>query len=385
MGAGILNSCTRRQGRLERVDVRVDLVRLERPPDRVQRLEALAGDYRHHPLVGIDVPACGQLGQRRRGHAACGLREDAGRLGQQPDAGLDLVVGHGVDRPAAAARQLERVGPVSRVADRERLGDRVRLDRLADVPAGVERLGHRRAALGLCAVHRRRVPIEQAELAPLVEAAGDLGEQGAGRHRRHHAVGQLEAEPLGDLERERLRALGVVRAHVDVDERPLAIGGQLGAEPVDVVVVAAHRHELGAVDAGREDLLLLQVGRDEDIRLQPSGRRVGGHGVGQVARGSAGHRREPQLDGLGQRHRHDPILERVGRVGGVVLDPDLAQTERLGQTRSADERRAAGRQRVLRRALEREEVGVAPQVLRPRLDAPLDRLRVQRAVVEPDL
>ena len=31
---------------------------------------------------------------------------------------------------------------------------------------------------------------------------------------------------------------------------------------------------------------------------------------------------------LGQRDRHDPVLERVGRVGGVVLDPDLAQAER---------------------------------------------------------
>ena len=81
--------------------------------------------------------------------------------------------------------------------------------------------------------------------------------------------GQLPAELLDDLERDGLRALGVVRAHVDVHERPvLVLGRQLGAEAVDVVVVAAHRDEVGAVDAGREDLLLLEVGGDEDVGRQ---------------------------------------------------------------------------------------------------------------------
>ena len=78
-------------------------------------------------------------------------------------------------------------------------------------------------------------------------------------------VGQLEAELLGGLERERLRALRVVRAHVDVHERPLVLARELGAQPVDVVVVAADGDQVRAVDAGREHLLLLEVGRDEHV------------------------------------------------------------------------------------------------------------------------
>ncbi len=69
----------------------------------------------------------------------------------------DLLVADGVDRAAAAARQLERVRAVGGVADRQRLGDRVRLDRPADVLAGGERARHRRAALGLGAVHARQL------------------------------------------------------------------------------------------------------------------------------------------------------------------------------------------------------------------------------------
>ena len=74
-------------------------------------------------------------------------------------------------------------------------------------------------------------------------------------------VGRLPAELLGGLERERLRALGVVRAHVDVHERPLVHAGELGAQAVDVVVVAVDRDDVAAVDRGGDDLALLEVRR----------------------------------------------------------------------------------------------------------------------------
>jgi hypothetical protein len=111
------------------------------------------------------------------------------------------------------------------------------------------------------------------------------------------AVGQLPAELLGDLEGQRLGALGVVRAHVDVDERPVALARQLGAQAVDVVVVAVDRDEVRAVDAGREDLLLLEVGRDEDVGLQAERGGVRGDRVGQVARRGAGDDLEAELAG----------------------------------------------------------------------------------------
>jgi hypothetical protein len=61
------------------------------------------------------------------------LGEDARRLRQQRDAVADLVVRHRVDRALRAPRQVERIPPVRGVPDGERLGDRVRLDRPADV------------------------------------------------------------------------------------------------------------------------------------------------------------------------------------------------------------------------------------------------------------
>ena len=69
---------------------------------------------------------------------------------------------------------------------------------------GVERAGDRCTALRLSAVHARQLPVQQPELAPLVKALGDLGEQGAGRDRNDAAIRDLPPELLGDLERQRL-------------------------------------------------------------------------------------------------------------------------------------------------------------------------------------
>ena len=74
---------------------------------------------------------------------------------------------------------------------------------------------------------------------------------------------------------------------------------------------------------------------------------------------------------------------------GVVLDPHLPQAEALGEAVGADQRRAAGGQpgaRLRLRALERQEVVVAPDVLRAALDPPPDRADVgDRLVLVLDL
>ena len=140
--------------------------------DGVERLQALAGDVEDHALVGTDVAALGQLAQHRRGHAAGRLGEDSGRLGEQLDALDDLLVGDRVDRPAGAAGDVEREHAVGRIADRERLGDRLGPHRPADLVARRERLGHRAAALGLGAVEGRQRALDQAEVEPLLEARG---------------------------------------------------------------------------------------------------------------------------------------------------------------------------------------------------------------------
>ena len=160
---------------------------------------------------------------------------------------------------------------------------------------------------------------------------------------------------------------------------------ELGAEPVDVVVAAAHADQLRAVDAGREQLLLLEVGGDEDVRLEPSGRGMRRDRVGQVAGRGAGDRLEAELARLGQRDGDHPVLERVGRVRGVVLDPDLAEPEPLGEPVGAQQRRQSGPQRVLRALRERQEVRVAPDVRRTRLDLALRLVGVEARVVVRDL
>src|SRR5215204_2350184 len=69
------------------------------------------------------------------------------------------------------------------------------------------------------------------------------------------------------------------------------------------------------------------------------------------------------------------------RVGGVVLDPDLAQPEALGQPVGLHQRRDAGRESGLRPLLEGQEVRVAPDVLRAALDAALDLRGVEAGEV----
>ena len=182
-------------------------------------------------------------------------------------------------------------------------------------------------------------------------------------------VGRLPPELLGRLEGEGLGALGVVGAQVDVDERPRRLlGGQLGAQPVDVVVAALDRDQVGAVDGGGDDLALLQVGGDEHHVAHAGPGRVGRHRVGQVAGGRAGRHLEAHGPGPGQGHRHHPVLERAGGVEGVVLEPQLAQAQLGGQPVGPHQGGEAGAQVDGAVVDGRQQVGVAPDRRRPGRD-----------------
>ncbi len=153
--------------------------------------------------------------------------------------------------------------------------------------------------------------------------------------------------------------------------------GQLRAEAVDVVVVAVDADQTGAVDARCEQLLGLEVGGDEDVGVEAGGRGVCGDGIGEVARRGAGDGLVAELTRLCQGDGDDAILERVGRVGGVVLDPQLAQAEALGEAIGTHQRRQPGLQRIARALGQREEVGVAPDARRARLDLALRLGRIE--------
>ena len=109
---------------------------------------------------------------------------------------------------------------------------------------------------------------------------------------------------------------------------------------------------------------------------------MGGDRVGEVAGRGAGDRVEAELLGARERDGDDAVLERVRRVGGLVLDAQLAEAEALGEAVGLHERRPARRQRGAGGTLEREEVGVAPERVRPGLDPALELLglAVGRAV-----
>ena len=141
-------------------------------------------------------------------------------------------------------------------------------------------------------------------------------------------------------------------AFVNVNMRPFYAEGsktlafetaeQLGWETPDhVVVVAVHRDDVAAIHRRRDDLAGLEVTRDEDVAAQPRVRRVCGHRVGEIAGRRAGRGLEPELERLRQRNRCHPVLERVGRVAGVVLQPHLAEPELFGEPVGAHERREA--------------------------------------------
>jgi hypothetical protein len=58
----------------------------------------------------------------------------------------------------------------------------------------------------------------------------------------------------------------------------------------------------------------------------------------------------------------------VCRVGGVVLDPELAEPEALSQPVGAHQRRQPGLERIAWALCERQEVRVAPDPCRARLN-----------------
>src|SRR5215204_4045451 len=217
--------------------------------DGVEGFEAVARVDDDRLEVRVELTRLGQLLQHTHRGAARGLGEYAFRTSQQHDRLTDVDVGDVGNGATRLAADVEDVHAVGGIADRERLGDRVGAHRTYDVPALPERLGDRGAPCGLGTEHLVRLVLHQPERDELLERLVDLGQLRAGRDRDDNLVGQAPAELLGDLIAERLRPLGIERAHVDVDERPaLLFTRDLRGELVDVVIVAVDGDEVFGVD-----------------------------------------------------------------------------------------------------------------------------------------
>ncbi len=200
----------------------------------------------------------------------------------------------------------------------------------------------------------------------LLDALPDLRDERPAGARHDDVLGRAPAQLFDDLESVALGPLRVIRSKVHVHERPAVLVGDLRAQPVDLVVGPVHGHQSRVVDERGEYLALLEVGRNEDVGLEPALSGVGRHGIGEVARGRAGDRVVAELLRLGHRDRDDAVLERPrGVADRVVLDPDLPAAELVGEVLRADQRCEPDVVADGDVALDRQQVLVPPHRGRP--------------------
>ncbi len=254
-------------------------------------------------------------------------------------------------------------GTVVGIADGERAGDGVGALGNDVVSSLLDGDGDGRAAGGLGSEEADRLFFDEAEVDELVEGLANFADERAASHGDDDVVGETPAELLGDLVAYGLGAFGVVGAEVDVDEAPGVLVGDLGAETVDVVVVAVDADETRTVDLGVEDFGWLEVGRNEDAGLEAEAGGLGGDGVGEVAGGGAADGLEAELLRVGQGDGDDAIFEAEGwEADGVVLDVEVGGADAFAEVLCADERGEAYGEVGLEAVGDGEERGVAPDV-----------------------
>src|SRR5439155_25795689 len=121
-------------------------------------------------------------------------------------------------------------------------------------------------------------------------------------------------------------AIAIEGAKIDIDERPAVLVRGLRAESIYLVITARDGEDVRSIDKARENLALLQVGRDKDITLQAGCRGMGRDGVGEIPRGGACDDLKSELLGLRQRDRYHAVLEGESRmVDAVVLEVQIAE------------------------------------------------------------
>ena len=225
----------------------------------------------------------------------------------------------------------------------------------------------------------------EAELHKFLVALLDFRQQRAGCHRHDGVLRDAPAGLFHDFIRHALRAFGVVGAHVHVHERPAELARDLGAEAVHFVVMTFDGDHVRAIDERVDDFSLLQIGRDENVSFQAGGGRIGGDGIGEVAGGSASDGLKAEFPRTAQRDAHHAVFEGQGRVvDRVVLDPEFANAEYLGEPIGLDERREADLQADGRIVRHGQQLAVAPHGFRARLNGGLGERLLDAVVIVGD-
>ena len=181
--------------------------------------------------------------------------------------------------------------------------------------------------------------LDQAQEYQLIEGLANLANQAAAGHGNDDVVRQAPAKLLGNLVADRLRAFGIVRAQIDVDEAPVVLVRDQRGEAVDVVVVAVDADEARTIDQGVEDLGGLQVCGHQDAGLEAKARGLGSDRIGEIAGRRAADRVEAELARVRQRNRDYAILEAErGKADRVVLDVEIGGADARAESAGVDQR-----------------------------------------------
>ena len=228
----------------------------------------------------------------------------------------------------------------------------------------LHRIADRVAPGRLCPVHfRRHGRVHDSRRVEFVERLVDLADERAARHRHDDVLREPPAEILGDLIAHRFGSLGIEGPQIDVHEAPAVLHGDLRTEAIDFVVGTHAADDFRAVYGGAEDFRALEVGGNEDERIEARTRRLGRHAVRKVARTRTANGRHAELAGLAERHGDNAIFERKRReIDRIVLEPEFANTECIGEAVGPNQRRATDVTSNGRFARQWEKLAVAPHV-----------------------
>src|SRR5215510_12801 len=286
-----------------------------------------------HQLVGEQTDQHGERG------GAGGSRPDPFLPREQPLRLQDLLVLRLAGDPVCLAQDAEDpVALTSRIsrgeALRHRVADLDRHQRRLVAPRGHDGVGPR----GLGRRHEG-TPWDESPALHLGEAAMSGDEGLSHRRRRHHHVGRLPAELLGDLVGDGLLALVLVgiAGGAAVEEEmlrgePIPQRDQIVVDPlVDDEIAGRGRH---VEHLGRRGALVA-----EDERPQPRPRRVGRDGGAGIPGADYGDGGETELHCAPYRRGGGAVLHGARRVRPLELDDEPSHAEALAETRALEERR----------------------------------------------
>ena len=142
------------------------------------------------------------------------------------------------------------------------------------------------------------------------ERFGDFADQGAASHGDYDVVGKFPGKLFGDFVAVGLRAFGVIGAQVDVHKSPAKFVRDLGAEAVDVIVVAVDADDARAVDGSVQDFRRFEVRGNKDAGVESLVRALSSDGVRQISGGRAADCFKAESACGGECRGHHAILER---------------------------------------------------------------------------